>query len=226
MTHLFTLCLAIILTACSAVGTKKGDTDTSLPREGITGNPLQAPSESAGARSQDLTYVVKPDDILSAIAQKTTGNGENWRTIALFNGIEDPSQLRVNDVVMIPGHLLKPELDKRPQESGTAITQVATVDIDGVDAKEVDPSDLQRTPQTSPNMPSYIVDGSYYPKAIYRQPGYTGGLLARVSPGTPLQMIDQSGEWMTVKTDKGTGYIHQSDVRQVEGVDANSSHTF
>lgn len=47
-------------------------------------------------------YKVKPGDTLMSIADKQLGNGKRWREIAQFNGIADPTEMRVGQVLLLP----------------------------------------------------------------------------------------------------------------------------
>ncbi len=55
------------------------------------------------------------------------------------------------------------------------------------------------------------VTGSYYPVGIYGQPHSYATLIMRVPPGTLLPLIETSGEWLSVSTEKGVGFIRRSD---------------
>lgn len=161
--------------------------------------------------SADLAYKVQPGDFLSRIAQNTTGDGENWRVIARYNNIKNPNKLKKNDTIMIPGHLL-PE-----DKSKTLIKEVTIAPI------EKKPSIIEVKPKEQPenihqarnNSEWVMVEGSYYPKAVYRKPNYTGGMLTRVLPGTTLKYIKSGKNWIQVETEKGRGYLHRSDARRL-----------
>jgi nucleoid-associated protein YgaU len=58
-----------------------------------------------------------------------------------------------------------------------------------------------------------MVSGTYYPKAIYNEADFSSSLLMRVSPGTRLQVSKALGNWYQVETSKGTGYVHQRDIK-------------
>lgn len=55
------------------------------------------------------------------------------------------------------------------------------------------------------------VTGSYYPIGIYGEPHSYATLIMRVPPGTMLPLIETSGEWLSVSTEKGVGFIRRTD---------------
>lgn len=173
-------------------------------------------------RQPDKAYIVQAGDSLSAIARKTTGDGDNWRAIAQYNNITNPNHLRVGDPLMVPGELLP-----APSEP---IVQVHP--LDPVQAPETDPrpspdvaagNNSASEPQNGTRW--VVVEGSYYPKAIYERPAYTGNLVTRVLPGTTLKFLGQNKNWLHVATDKGPGYLHESDARLLAPDDVQSRLT-
>jgi nucleoid-associated protein YgaU len=66
---------------------------------------------------------------------------------------------------------------------------------------------------SSPDLNQVMVRGTYYPKAIYNDADFSSSLLMRVSPGTSLKVSKALGNWFEVETDKGTGYVHQRDIK-------------
>ena len=60
---------------------------------------------------------------------------------------------------------------------------------------------------------SVMISGTYYPKAIYSDADFSAGLLTRVSPGTRLKVSSVDGPWYRVETERGTGWVHQRDVK-------------
>lgn len=225
------LLILFSLSACS-VNDARMNSDGAEQKHAVsgqTGEPLIAPEP------EDITYIVEPGDMLSAIAKKMTGDGENWRKIALYNGIDDPSHLKVDDIVMIPGYML------RNSEKALPLAQtIAEIDagnsnnedgpVNNTDSEVIPPAlevdtqkqqqseveDVKNTNSESITTNWVMVEGSYYPKAIYAQPDYVGGLLVRVRPGTTLKHLSDIDDWVEVETELGIGYIHRSDVRKVE----------
>jgi LysM domain len=64
-----------------------------------------------GSGEADFLYTVRPGDTLGTIAARLTGNAQNWRRIAEYNGIASPAGLRVGAPVKIPKSLVRdPEL--------------------------------------------------------------------------------------------------------------------
>lgn len=216
--------------ACSTVHHQK---TADLPQSGQTGEPLIAPAPEPPA---DLKYTVERGDILSGIARKTTANGDNWHKIALYNGINNPSDIKVGDVIMIPGDMLRPSLRQSAttpdhaapgsQSASTSTVNIVTAEsiesfntVSGEDKPEKAlteiPKDTPASAELKEPAPSRItVEGSYYPKAIYNKPNYTGDLLIRVSPGTLLEYIGDVDDWVEVQLESGSGFIHRSDVRK------------
>lgn len=62
-------------------------------KEGEPGKPGGQPSG---------TYKVKPGDTLIRIAQTQLGNGDKWKDIASMNGIKDPRDLQVGQLLKMP----------------------------------------------------------------------------------------------------------------------------
>jgi nucleoid-associated protein YgaU len=74
---------------------------TEVPREPVTQqkggqNPT---SRAAGSRR---TYMVQPGDQLDLIAARLIGQASDWRTLADFNGIDDPRRLEPGVTLLIP----------------------------------------------------------------------------------------------------------------------------
>lgn len=192
-----TLGLAVFLTACSSTG------------KHVENVPLDTFEPKSRA---DLAYNVRPGDFLSRIAQNTTGNGENWRAIARHNNIEDPNKLNKNDTIMIPGRLLPVEKSETAVKENSIVSIVekpAIVEMTRPNSK------LEKAHQAKSSSKWVMVEGSYYPKAIYRKPNYSAGMLTRVLPGTTLKHIKSGENWIQVETDKGRGYLHRSDARML-----------
>lgn len=230
--------------ACSTNPDRQSADDSALPRSGQTGEPLIAP---APRPPEDLSYTVEPGDILSGIAKKTTANGDNWHKIALYNGIENPSDIRVGDTIMIPGDMLRPSMrvdstepahetvSVENAEHGTSDPESEPADAEDVsnDASllaQIELPQAQDFPDGKPadtELPAtVIVEGSYYPKAIYDKPKYTGVLLLRVSPGTTLEFVGESDDWVEVRLENGNGFIHRGDVRISGETLSDSARTF
>lgn len=76
-----------------------------------------------------------------------------------------------------------------------------------------DEVEVVKMPSASPDLSQIMVSGTYYPKAIYNDADFSSSLLMRVSPGTSLKVSKAIGNWFEVETDKGTGYVHQRDIK-------------
>lgn len=75
------------------------------PRAMKIGATLKIPGGGAGQGSEKKaaprTYVVKPGDTLSAIAQRLLGSAQKWRELAAANNIADPTRLKVGTTLTI-----------------------------------------------------------------------------------------------------------------------------
>ncbi|MDO6460114.1 LysM peptidoglycan-binding domain-containing protein [Granulosicoccaceae sp. 1_MG-2023] len=163
-----------------------------------------------------MAYIVQSGDSLSAIARKTTGDGDNWRAIAQYNDIRNPNHLRVGDPLMIPGELLPPEASPLPvAQTLPAPPELAEIIPDEPPASPAPDNSTGTQADDSAAMQSLwvVVEGSYYPKAIYERPAYTGDMVTRVLPGTTLKYLGQNTNWIHVQTEKGPGYLHENDAR-------------
>lgn len=80
-------------------------------------NTRQSPAQAATERAQEgsgtpapgapppassRTYTVKAGDTLSAIAARELGSAARWKEIADLNGIKDPRQLKVGQLLRLP----------------------------------------------------------------------------------------------------------------------------
>ena len=63
------------------------------------------------------------------------------------------------------------------------------------------------------------VIGSYYPKGVYVQPSLGADLLMRVAPGTLLELEQSFGEWLQIRTKKGSGYIRANDAEVLSALE-------
>lgn len=57
---------------------------------------------AASAPASGKTYTVVRGDTLSRIAQRQLGSASKWKSIADLNGLRDPNQLRVGQVLKLP----------------------------------------------------------------------------------------------------------------------------
>ena len=65
------------------------------------GTTLTTPTTTREVKSPPDSYVVKQGDTLWLIAKKLTGDGNNYKAIAMKNGITDPSRLSVGQRLVI-----------------------------------------------------------------------------------------------------------------------------
>ena len=72
---------------------------------------------------------------------------------------------------------------------------------------------LPADPAAGAAVDSVLVSGTYYPKAVYSSADFSAGLLMRVSPGTRLKVSRVDGKWYEVETERGTGWLHERDVK-------------
>ncbi len=89
-----------------------------------TTNPTTSAPEAAHVAPESYTYQVKPGDRLSDIALSITGNIADWKSIASFNGIDDPRSLAAGDTLVIPNDLL-PESLSHKAKTHDSVAQVA-----------------------------------------------------------------------------------------------------
>jgi LysM repeat protein len=182
--YLFLVGFCVALTSCASTPQKTKETHIS---------PISINTPL------DRRYTVQANDILYSIAEKTTGNGENWQELAHYNHISNPRKIKVGDVLLVPGHLALNQ--PSPKTSRTTKNKKPTTTTQ---------------PKKTPNA-WVVVKGSYYPKAVYREAHYVGGLLVRVLPGTTLPYVSKDKDWIEVQTDKGAGFIHSSDAQIMSG---------
>ncbi len=75
------------------------------PRALKVGQVLKIPGGGAGEgaekKAAPRTYVVKPGDTLSAIAEKLLGSAQKWRDLATANNISDPTRLKVGTTLTV-----------------------------------------------------------------------------------------------------------------------------
>ena len=95
--------LALLLVACSATRPPAPVEDRSASRtpRPVAEAPKPAASAASAAAPAELkpgTYVVKPGDTLMRIALE---NGQGWRDIARWNGIENPNLIEVGQVLRV-----------------------------------------------------------------------------------------------------------------------------
>lgn len=122
-------------------------------------------------------------DVASA-SQSTTSTGDTF-----------PSELSE----ATPERIIEATYQAEP----TTVTETALTDS----------SVLTELATNAPSRGEVIVSGTYYPKAVYHDTDFSAPLLMRVSPGTRLQVSQTDGPWLQVETEKGTGYLHQRDIR-------------
>lgn len=84
-------------------------------------------SGSSATNDQHVVYAVKPGDSLSDIAEKLTGDVNNWQTIADYNEISDPRKLAAGDSLHIPQHLLEKMYDISSRSPARDIQQSNSV---------------------------------------------------------------------------------------------------
>ena len=70
---------------------------------GEPSRPLPKSSSQPATRTPtSTTYTVAKGDTLSAIAQKMLGSAKRWREIKSLNGINDPAEIRIGNVLNLP----------------------------------------------------------------------------------------------------------------------------
>lgn len=229
-----------------------------------------------------VKYKVQRGDNLAKIAQKLTGDPENWAAIATINNITQPKTMSIGMILEIPDYLF-PEMAQtqssssngkkrvldNPAEVPVVILESVAVEAQSVtterkptrsrkewifqasslpgkleipavvhravanrtfNIERIQASETTNTAatHTAPTVSTAAdgadakmirVIGTYYPKGIYSQPSYTSVLLMRVAPGTQLKLEKSFGEWLQIRTDKGSGYIRKIDAEVIGSIE-------
>lgn len=108
---------AIALSACSMTSVRQAPVSDRSPSAVVAPPPAPAttppPPKPAASAVPEGGYVVKPGDTLYSIAQAT---GRDWRDLARWNGLEDPTRLSTGQVLKV---------QPPPGESPAAVVPVA-----------------------------------------------------------------------------------------------------
>lgn len=228
---LLTFCVACFLFSCGGT-----------PKRTLEPTPDKTKGDARYEVTEDynsgiISYTVQPGDSLGSIARDFTGDAGNWRSIAEYNNISNPRQLRVGVVLNIPTALI-PDYQRPtppPVNRTEPVQQVQTAQSSSLAVRRNEPVEtapVQVTPiktnrefELSPIDPnaatkprSYSgagkqikVNGSYYPKGIYTEPAAYSRLIMRVAPGTTFSLDSQINEWYKIETERGSGYIRITD---------------
>ena len=73
--------------------------------EGTDVTPVQELSDKD--KESFVSHKVNKGESLSVIAKQYTGSYKNWKIIAVFNRIDDPTKIRVGQIIKVPKKLLK-----------------------------------------------------------------------------------------------------------------------
>ncbi|MEV0650113.1 LysM peptidoglycan-binding domain-containing protein [Phytomonospora sp. NPDC050363] len=72
-------------------------------RAGARGDDHPAEATTPPAAGQGLTYTIAPGDRLADIAERFTGDPDNYTRLAELNDIDDPNLIRPGDTITLPG---------------------------------------------------------------------------------------------------------------------------
>lgn len=111
---------AMVLAACT--------TPNRAPVVDLSGGSVAGAQASGTAQ----TYVVRPGDTLYSIARQ---HSVTWQEIASWNGIADPSQLRVGRTLQVGAQGASPDTSSM---GGTNVAQVQPVPVPGVQSRPLD----------------------------------------------------------------------------------------
>jgi len=114
----------------------------------------------------------------------------------------------------LPGRVQAPVVVHRAQANRIFdVERISVVDAPATSA-------VSSSPKRKLNQ-SIRVIGTYYPKGIYSKPSYTSKLLMRVAPGTKMKLEESLGDWLQIRTNKGSGYIRSIDAEVLGASSAN-----
>lgn len=210
------------------------------------------PAMTDDADQNNVQMPLADGESLWDFARRTTGDATNWEQIATHNGMSNEAARLVypGQLIAIPSNILRTEgsTSNAPKSASNPILEGAS-DVVSIDkatsdhlarsdagsektalriveatylAEPVVASELESNSGDSPvtdvavqttTLEEIIVSGTYYPKAVYHDTNFSSTLLMRVSPGTRLQVSQVEGPWLKVETERGTGYLHQRDIR-------------
>jgi LysM repeat protein len=174
---------------------------------------------------KEIIYTIQSGDTLSKIALRISGNKKNWRRIAKFNRITNPSKLRVGQVIAIPRYLILPTHEQskdtplettpptqsKPQASQSTKpkpdrNRVSSTKI-GTESNDRE-NKLVRAQEIRNRFGWILVNGNYYPRELTSEPDTVSEIVTQVWPGTKLRFVDRVNGWYKVVTDQGTGYLN------------------
>lgn len=88
--------------------------------------PAQQPPAAAAASAEvklpagTRSYRIREKDSLTKIARKEYGSEEHWRWLAEVNGIKNPGQLKIGDLIQLPPRPAAPAAAKPPASKPAA----------------------------------------------------------------------------------------------------------
>lgn len=104
---------ASLFLACALTASMLGACTTMRSDDGVE----VSEDDTLDFDTQTFRYTVAPGEFLGTIAQRQTGDIDNWTVIAQYNGIEDPRTLREGAVLVIPMNLVRGFDPNRPEAS-------------------------------------------------------------------------------------------------------------
>lgn len=149
----------------------------------------------AGAANA-FQYTVKPGDTLMSIADKQLGNAKRWREIARFNGIAEPTEMQVGQVLMLPDDGPGGESPTRPEP--VTVRSVPTTAPVAPNA-----SQPTRTTSTPAPTPTQVTTSPNHPPAapvVASRPVSTPTTTATsTAPPATATGSDGAGNWTIVQ---------------------------
>ena len=108
-------------------GSNHGDPENWLNRHGLTMDDFRARVQAILEKSDDtkvVEYTVVRGDSLARIARRY---GTTWQELAAYNGIANPSLIRVGQIIRIPGeNAPEPELEGNPYTEPTGLLRMGS----------------------------------------------------------------------------------------------------
>jgi hypothetical protein len=172
----------------------------------------EAVASSSQSGSGEVIHRVRPHERLGDIAIKYTGNATNWENIARYNGISNPTRLRVGTMIAIPNSLAV-KRSARQKTNDVVLEPVKT--NRAFQLSPIKESELVRRAQKKAAAVKVQVVGTYYPKGIYRQPANYSTLVMRAAPGTLFDVEYLANDWYKIVTKNGIGYLREDDGKVV-----------
>jgi len=160
--------------------------------------PVSPSRPTSDVDSADVIYQVKRNDSLSAIALRLTGKISNWQAIATRNDIDDPRDLDIGRLLIIPAELIENQ-HAHSQDmfaknehvldisdfSTTGLSEIAIYSNDGDQSSESDFSGnstaLRTTASPTPTITEAEVSLNHRPQDTVNSKGSSDVMVAAVT---------------------------------------------